>query len=495
LQPFRRLRSSRRALIAASIAAAAVATLPLAALADWPQFQGRGNHDGVSDGPTAPFELAWRNDDVEISDGDVTGGLSAPVVADDGTVVVVGPHEVLMFDGADGAEIGSIERDFGPASQPAVGEGPEGPIAVFTEGFGDDPPATSATPSPSPADTSDEEDGFDSHVRAVDLATGEPVWTDAVELTEIVQAPIATDETTAYVGDVGGTVTAIELASGDERWTADAGAPIVSAVTVDGEQLYVATLGEQRTPGAVVALDPSNGEELWRTGDDAVRGNLVSAPTVSDGRILVLEPGHVVALDPADGGLLWRTEIVNPRTTPFTRQGIGSLAPVSADGEVFAVDVTGRVYALDAETGAIAWDHALNDPSPLSPPVLTDEHVLVPANSGTLYAVDRTSGHLVSRFETDRTLLRGLADGGDVLVAVAGFEDPRVLAFGEDPDGALIDEPSPTTLDVGALLAGFALGALPVGIVAVALTRPLQRRLTGPAAQEEAPVDAEEDDR
>jgi hypothetical protein len=48
---------------------------------------------------------------------------------------------------------------------------------------------------------------------------------------------------------------------------------------------------------------------------------------------------------------------------------------------------------------------------------------------------------------------------------------------------------------VGALLAGFALGALPLGIVAVALTRPLQRRLTGPAAQEEAPVDAEEDDR
>jgi hypothetical protein len=120
---------------------------------------------------------------------------------------------------------------------------------------------------------------------------------------------------------------------------------------------------------------------------------------------------------------------------------------------------------------------------------LTEEHVLVPANSGTLYAVDRTSGHLVSRFETDQTLLRGLADGGDVLVAVAGFEDARVLAFGEDPDGTLIDEPSPTTLDAGALLAGFALGALPVGILAVVLTRPLQRRLAGSSA----PVEVDED--
>ena len=491
MHPFRVLRPSRRALIAASIGLAAVVGLPLAAFADWPQFQGRGSHDGVSDGPTAPFEVAWRNDEVEIVDGEVVGGLSAAVVAEDGTIVVVGPHEVLMFDGADGAETSSAERDFGPVAQPAIAEGPDGPIVVFTEGFGDDPPAASATPSPSPADTSeDDEDGFDSHVRAVDLATGEDVWTTPLELTEVVQAPVATDDTTAYVGDVGGTVTAIELATGEERWTADVRAPVVSAVAVDDDGVYVATFGEQRSPGEVVALDPSSGEERWRSGEDAVKGNVVSAPALSDGRIFVLEPGFVVALDASDGGLLWRTEVVNPRTTPFARQGVGGLAPVSADGQVVAVDVTGRVYAFSAETGVMTWDHALNDQSTLAPPVLTDEHVLVPANAGTLYAVDRETGHLVSRFATGETLLRGLADGGDVLVAVAGFEDPRILAFGEDPNGTLIDEPSPTTLDVGALLAGFALGAIPVAILALALTRPLQRRLWSA----EAPADVSDED-
>ena len=125
--------------------------------------------------------------------------------------------------------------------------------------------------------------------------------------------------------------------------------------------------------------------------------------------------------------------------------------------------------------------------------MLTDEQVLVPTNSGTLYAVDRTTGHLVARFDSGQSLLRGLADGGDVFVAVAGFEDAGLLAVGEDPAGTLIDEPSPTTLDVGALLAGFALGALPVGIVAVVLTRPLQRRLTGSSGPESGPVDVVED--
>jgi hypothetical protein len=44
---------------------------------------------------------------------------------------------------------------------------------------------------------------------------------------------------------------------------------------------------------------------------------------------------------------------------------------------------------------------------------------------------------------------------------------------------------------VGALLAGFALGALPVGVLAVALTRPLQRRLMASTAPEGGPDDGD----
>jgi outer membrane protein assembly factor BamB len=255
-------------------------------------------------------------------------------------------------------------------------------------------------------------------------------------------------------------------------------------VTIDGEDVFVATVGEQRAPGVVVALDASTGEERWRSGEDAVLGNLVSAPVIADGRILALEPGFVVALDATDGHLLWRAEIVNPQTTPFAPQGIASLAPVSADGQVVVVDVTGRVYALDAETGVELWDHALNDPSQLTPPLLTDEHVLVSADSGVLSAVDRRTGHLAFRIDAGGPFLRGLADAGEMLVAVTGSDDPRLVAFAADPDGSLTDDPSPTTVDAGKLFAGFALGALPAGILALALARPLQRRL-GPVPSSE----------
>jgi outer membrane protein assembly factor BamB len=478
LRTSRLLGASRRSLTLASVTCAVVLGVPLGGLADWSQFQGGGTHQGISDGPSAPLEVSWSNDDIEIDEADITGGLSSPIVADDGTIVVVGPNEVLGFDGDDGSEVFSAERDLGLSVQPAIGLGSDGPIVVFTEGFGEGgPPSATVSPTTSPSPSDDGEGDFDSHVSAVDLRTGEPVWDAPVQLEDVVRTPVAADETAAYVGDVGGRVTAVELSSGDLRWTAELDASIAGAVTLEGDRAYVATLGEQQTPGVVVALDTSTGDEVWRSGDEAVLGNLVSAPVLADGRILALEPGFVVALDATDGRLLWRTEVINPRTTPFAPQGVASLAPVSADGRVFAVDVTGRVYAFDAETGAALWDYAIDDPSGLSPPVLTDDHVLMPTNSGVLYAVDRRTGHLAFRIDSGGSFLRGLADAGGLLVAVTGIEDARIVAFSHDPDGSLTDEPSPTTVDVGKLLAGFALGALPAGIVALALARPLQRRL------------------
>ena len=128
-------RASHRSLAVASVTVAIVVGAPLAALADWAQFQGGGEHNGVSDGPSAPLTVAWTNEDIKLEGADVTGGLSSPVVAADGTIVVVAPTAVLGFDGGDGSQVFNADRDLGPSSQPAIGRSPDGPIAVFTEGF------------------------------------------------------------------------------------------------------------------------------------------------------------------------------------------------------------------------------------------------------------------------------------------------------------------------------------------------------------------------
>src|SRR5687768_6370511 len=159
---------------------AVVLGMPLVALAEWPQFQGGSSHDGLSDGPSAPLEVVWRHRDIAIDDADVSGGLSSPIVGDDGTIVVVGPHDVFGFDAEDGSEVFTAPRDLGPSVTPAIGSGPDGPVVVFAEGFGDRGPATTASPTPSPTASSStppgEEGDTGSHLVAIDLRSGETVW-------------------------------------------------------------------------------------------------------------------------------------------------------------------------------------------------------------------------------------------------------------------------------------------------------------------------------
>jgi hypothetical protein len=85
----------------------------------------------------------------------------------------------------------------------------------------------------------------------------------------------------------------------------------------------------------------------------------------------------------------------------------------------------------------------------------------------------------VWRVDAGASLVRGLADAGDVLVAVTGFDDAGLVAFGPG-EGALLDAPSPTEVDPGAFVIGFAAGGLLLAAVLVLLARPLQRRF-GPA--------------
>ena len=100
-------------------------------------------------------------------------------------------------------------------------------------------------------------------------------------------------------------------------------------------------------------------------------------------------------------------------------------------------------------------------------------------------------------WESDPTpgLVGTIALSTDAVIAVKGGRDAGLIAFEHDPDGALIDVPSPTELDAGTTLSRYGLAAVLVFGVAL-VPGLLGRRRFGPASggSDEIDDDAPDDD-
>jgi outer membrane protein assembly factor BamB len=118
-------------------------------------------------------------------------------------------------------------------------------------------------------------------------------------------------------------------------------------------------------------------------------GDNTSYPVIADGRVFVTS-GHYNA------GSLIEARALDTGTVLWGPKALGSVAMLTYDaGQVFAVDVSGRMTAFDASTGAQSWVVQLPLQSFFtSAPTASNGTVYVGGaeNGGTLYAVDEATG-------------------------------------------------------------------------------------------------------
>jgi PQQ-like domain len=138
------------------------------------------------------------------------------------------------------------------------------------------------------------------------------------------------------------------------------------------------------------------------------------------------------------------------------------------------------VYRLDPETGERLWDFAVNEPVTQSPVVVAGATVLAATSTGRLVAIDLESGLLVWQSDEGSGLLRSLALTPDMVLAVRGGLDAGLVAFAHDPDGTLVSVVSPTELDLPKLLGSYLAAAVPLGVLLYLAGRWLRPRM-GPA--------------
>jgi outer membrane protein assembly factor BamB len=136
----------------------------------------------------------------------------------------------------------------------------------------------------------------DGRVYSYEKETGDLAWSQTAggELyAGIVAADTPKTDPTIYVGSYGGSrFYALDARSGAERWSIDAGGPVIGAASLIGETVYFANLQETDT----IAVNAANGDTVWRFRSGAYN------PVISDGkRIYLTGYKHVYALKQVTG--------------------------------------------------------------------------------------------------------------------------------------------------------------------------------------------------
>jgi outer membrane protein assembly factor BamB len=282
-----------------------------------------------------------------------------------------------------------------------------------------------------------------------------------------VRASVTVADNVAFVGSTDGQLYALDATLGEELWHFDGGSPVVSTAAVAAGLVFYGdragvlraldrTDGTLRwdfptgpdTPlpwgnegwdyytssptvledivlfgsrdGSLYAVEAETGSELWRY---PTEGQIWSSPAVADGTVFVgSADGSLHAVDLASGEPRWRYDTDGRSHASaefgFDRRTIQS-SPSVADGRVFFGSRDGHVYAVEAETGSLAWRFDQEVSWCVTSPAVESGVVYAGSSDGNFaQALDAQSGEELWRAPTEfRVFASPALSGETVLVA------------------------------------------------------------------------------
>jgi outer membrane protein assembly factor BamB len=249
--------------------------------------------------------------------------------------------------------------------------------------------------------------GAPSNVSALNIATGQVIWTFTATGT-IYSSPAVVDGM-VFIGTLGGGggggaggwLYALDEYTGLVRWEFEVpnGLGIVSSPAVANGTVFVATMQQSSTtPCAVYALNETSGISIWNFTTTAP---IESSPTCANGLVFVgTLNGIIYALNASTtspvGQQLWSypfptgNEIISTAAADSSSIYVGTMYIGGGGG--------GKVYAFNQFTGATEWQFP-NSPAPLnfssSPAIDTSRNlVLIASDNGVVYALNNNTGTL-----------------------------------------------------------------------------------------------------
>lgn len=239
---------------------------------------------------------------------------------------------------------------------------------------------------------------------ALDARTGKQVWRFDTEGNAMPGALYIDGTLFFATGD--GYVYAVDGRSGKLRWKTDIeGFVSMSSLNALGDLIYVGA----SDPNFVFALDRRSGKIVWRQtvpgvantgmGDnspavDPVRGLVIQSTVVDADVDEKTNDLAVFALNAATGAIAWQRKLGRGPSPPAYKAGV---AMVHGDRVYIGSPVTNKLYALNADDGAIRWQTPIPDAGKRgagrgSPTYYRDK--LYFASVDSLYRLDPNSGEI-----------------------------------------------------------------------------------------------------
>ena len=260
------------------------------------------------------------------------------------------------------------------------------------------------------------DDGF---LHGVDIATGVERWSFSAPAP--MRGPYVANGR-VYVADGDGFIHALSLADGKPIWASTQQLATPSDLVVSGDRLFVGT-----QDGAMLALSTVDGSVAWRTAIGLVA---IHAPAVSGDAVAIASDAlELIVLDPATGRIRWRVP-----------SGIGAVGtPVIAGNTVYlgggADSKGGRLTAHDLATGAERWRIDRN----IYAPSVSGGFGYTGSADGRLTAIDLANGGELWTAQFDGNV-RAPAVAGNVIYLAADREH-RIVALDRATGGHLWSVP------------------------------------------------------
>ena len=252
-------------------------------------------------------------------------------------------------------------------------------------------------------------------VVAIDVG-GKPRW-EAKVGGEVI-APAAVSNKMVVIRTADGRIMGLSADDGKRKWIFQRQSPALLLRSESGVLAIGKDVVAGYPNGKLIALDIETGQQTWEVTVSLPRGateleriaDVAGLPMVDGANVCAgAYQGKVACFDIASRNQIWSRDVSTSRTVAVDKKN------------VYVVDDTSAVQALDKGSGASVWKQDKLVNRHLTAPVMLDGRVVVGDLDGYLHVLSPDNGEIIGRLKTDGTQVTSIVPiAGGLIVQTAG---------------------------------------------------------------------------